>query len=133
MPVLTDDVQDAAEDILVRHGGFPRQRRGVQSVARTEGLADRVEVPTSRPLKAGTALNAETLRAYQNASATILRKQKDLATKVGQGGMRRRPTNSSWKRVKTEAEVLTASFRVPRRKPGARAHSSLSGSHPPEW
>ncbi len=121
MPVLTDDVQDAADDILARHGGFERQRRGVQSVPRTEGLADRIAVPTDTPLRAGTALNAERMRAYQNATATILRKQRALedAVKSGKGT----PADElELARVKSEAEVLTASFRGAAAEAGRALH-----------
>lgn len=123
-PRLTDDVQDAADAILEQHGGFVRQRRGVQSVARTEGLADRVEVRADRPLTPGTAANAERLRAYQNTTATILQKRqqaeqsvRELEQAVQQGrasDVQRLalPTRQlELERLKTESEVLTASLR----------------------
>jgi hypothetical protein len=121
MPVLTDDVQEAAEAILERRGGFVRQRRGVQSVARTEALADRVEVRTDRPVTPGTAANAEKLRAYQNATATLLKKQKDLEQLVSDG--RATPAQQlELETVKSEAEVLTQSLRGMTAEAGRALH-----------
>lgn len=118
---LTPDVQDAADAILERHGGFVAQRRGVQSVARTEGLADRVEVPTDRPLRAGTALNAERLRAYQNATATLIDKQQRLQQAVDRG--QATPAQQlELEQAKSEAAVLTASFRGAAAEAGRALH-----------
>src|SRR6185436_7072343 len=59
MPKLTDDVQSAADQLARQYGGFTEQRRGVQSVTRTEALSERVPVKTDAPVTPGTAMNAE--------------------------------------------------------------------------
>ena len=121
MPRLTDDVQDAADALLERYGGFTRQRRGVQSVGRTEAIADRVDVRTDRPLTPGTALNAERLRAYQNATATILKKQQQLEA-VARAGRATPAQQLELEQVLTEAEVLTKSFRGAAAEAGRALH-----------
>lgn len=121
MPTLTEDVQGAADDLLERYAGFEKQRRGVQSVARTEGLSDRIEVTPGQPVRPGTAFNAERLRAYQNATATILRKQQTLEQAV-RGGKATPAQELELARVKNEATVLTASFRGAAAEAGRALH-----------
>ncbi len=81
---MPEDVQDDLAGIFEKHGGFVDQRRGVQSVARTQALADQMTVPL-RELSKGQALNAEELAAYQNALASVMTKRNRLAALIDEG------------------------------------------------
>ena len=77
-------VRGEIANLLAKHGGFADQRRGVQSFARTQALADRIDVPLD-PLVKGQALSAEELSAYRNAVASVFTERQPLAEKVAKG------------------------------------------------
>ena len=72
-------------ELLHKHQGFEAQRRGVQSVVRTEALADRLDVPLDTLVKPGTALNAEELASYKNAIASVMTTRAPLADAIRTG------------------------------------------------
>jgi hypothetical protein len=79
------EVRDEIVSLLEKHGGFTEQRRGVQSIARTEARAERIAVPLERVLPPGRALNAEELAAYKNAVATVMSQRQPLVDKITRG------------------------------------------------
>lgn len=106
---MPEEVRGDITDLLERHQGFTSQRRGVQSIERTEALSERIDVPIER-LTPGKALTAEELAAYRNAVASVLTKRQPLAEKIAAG----RATDVErlqFDEMTHEAVALTASFR----------------------
>lgn len=103
------EVRDGIAAILEQHGGFTAQRRHVQSVERTQALADRLEVPL-RELRPGTALNAEELEAYKNAVASVMTQRQPLLEKI-QRGTANDVEKLQFAKLTDEATVLIANFR----------------------
>jgi hypothetical protein len=81
---MPEPIRAEIADLLEQHGGFAKNRRNVQPMARTEALADRIAVPL-KELRPGTALNAEELAAYKNAVASVMTERQPLAEKVKNG------------------------------------------------
>lgn len=69
--------------IIRNNDGFIDQRRGRQSIAETDRLADQLKVDIN--LKAGTALNAEELQALGNTVGGLQRKVDGLVSAVNKG------------------------------------------------
>src|SRR5262249_44723182 len=59
------------QNLLEEHQGFEVQRRGVQSLERTQALSQRIAVDLSAPTPKGRVMNAETQGAYGNALTSI--------------------------------------------------------------
>lgn len=117
-----EEVREAIATLLENNQGFPAQRRGVQSVARTEALSEGVELPL-HTLKPGTAINAEELTAYKNTIAWTFTQRRKILHKINTG------TASDLEKVEfsqlsDEAVVLVSSFRGAKAETG-RALNSL--------
>lgn len=107
-------------DLMTRYHGFEAQRRGVQSVARTQELAKDVWLPLET-LKPGTALNAEELEAYKTAIATALTERQAVLARIADG------TATDFDRLQAVhltnvATTLTASYRGAKAEVGRAMH-----------
>ncbi|MBA3578918.1 MAG: ParB N-terminal domain-containing protein [Gemmatimonadaceae bacterium] len=106
---MPESIRGDITDLLDRYKGFESQRRGVQSHERTEALAKDVWLPLET-LKPGTAVNAEELKAYQDAIATALTARQVVLDKIKDG------TATDWDKLQFShltdvATILTASYR----------------------
>lgn len=81
---MPEAIRGEIANLLEQHSGFTEQRRNVQPMARTEALADRIEVPL-KTLNRETALNAEELAAYKNAVASVMTERQPLVEKIRNG------------------------------------------------
>lgn len=80
-----EQVRSGIRQILEDNHGFEAQRRGVVDPKTTARLAEGVAVDLSRSLKAGTALNAQGVRAYADALAGAQDKINTLSRRVTAG------------------------------------------------
>lgn len=96
-------------DLFKEFGGFERQRRGVQSVARTQAIANEIRLPLER-LRPGTALNAEEMSRYADMVATAFDRRKPLLDKIKSGEATDKD-KLHFSALTDAATVLTASLR----------------------
>lgn len=82
---MPEEMREGVLEVIKKNHGFTDKRRDVQPLPRTKALAEMIEVQHRQALPNGTALNAEELLAYANATATIADRVKGLSAKVAAG------------------------------------------------
>src|SRR4029078_6760708 len=80
-----DELRSGIRDIIEANQGFQAQRRGSISDDTTARLAEGVRVDLTRRLKAGTAINAESVRSFTDNLAAAQQKINTLAERVNSG------------------------------------------------
>jgi hypothetical protein len=112
-----EELRGGIRDIIESNHGFQAQRRGTISEEMTAGLAERVKVDLSRRLKPGTAVNAESVRAFTDQLATSQQKIQTLTERVNSG----RATDAevvALEQARAEASTLAASIMGARSEAG---------------
>lgn len=112
-----EELRGGIRDIIESNHGFQAQRRGAISEEMTAGLAERVKVDLSRRLKPGTAVNAESVRAFTDQLATSQQKIQTLTERVNSG----RATDAevvALEQARAEASTLAASIMGARSEAG---------------
>lgn len=79
---MPEELRPAMRQVLADNQGFADQRRQSMPFGVIDRLARQLAVDASQVLPKGSALNAESLRAYANAAATTQQKIQTLADKV---------------------------------------------------
>jgi hypothetical protein len=82
-----EDQRDAIAGLIEEYGvgNLETQRRGRQSIARQEALADRLRLDVSAPNAPGTNLPAEGHRAFKNALVSTIEHGRELGRKQAAG------------------------------------------------
>jgi hypothetical protein len=78
-------VRDGVEQLIVEHGGYAAQRRGVIRGRDLGKFAEEVRINVSKALPKGTPLNAEAITAYGRALVATQKKVNELAALVNSG------------------------------------------------
>jgi hypothetical protein len=122
-----EDQRDTMLEIIEKNGAFEAQRRGVQTTARRQALAQHIEMDLSQKLRPGTILNAEETDHLAGVLTGVQERIKDLSTRVADG------TATEWDRValaqaKSENVTLLSSYLGTRAEQGRalQAHKYLT-------
>lgn len=90
-------------------GGWTGQRRGVQTIAQTDALADDIEVQALRNVRPGTAANAEEIRALQKEIGRAATERRRLQKQVEDaGGPDHAPTEVKFALLRAAVDQATA-------------------------
>jgi hypothetical protein len=115
---MPEPIRNDILDLLEQHGGFGKQRRGVQPVERTEAQSLRMSVPLEK-LKPGTVLRADELAAYRDALASVMTDRLRLAERV-KAGTATDAERLKFSELTDRATVLLSSYQ------GAKAEAGRS-------